>query len=49
MNLPDNDDSLSLQQSLGDDGGETTQKMTTAIDDQRLGGETHLDTFSLMR
>jgi len=46
---PDNDDSLSLQQSLGDDGGETTQKMTTAIDDQRLGGETHLDTFSLMR
>jgi len=42
---PDNNDSLSLQQSLGDDGGETTQEMTTAIDDQRFGGETHLDSL----
>ena len=40
--LPDNDDSLSLEKRLGDDGGETTKEMTAAIDDQRLGGETHL-------
>merc|ERR1712126_210652 len=39
---PDSDDSLSLEKRLGDDGGETTKEMTAAIDDQRLGGETHL-------
>jgi len=31
-----------LQESLGDDGGEATEQMTTTIDDQGLGGETHL-------
>jgi len=40
---PNNDDSLALEESLGDDGGETTQQMTTAIDNQRFGGKTHLD------
>jgi len=43
---PNNDDSLSLEKRLGDDGGETTEEMTAAIDDQRLGGETHLERLS---
>merc|ERR1719153_1598341 len=39
---PNDDDALALKESLGDDGGETAEQMTAAIDDQRLGGETHL-------
>lgn len=39
---PNDDDSLPLKESLGDDGGETAEQMTTAVNDQRLGGETHL-------
>ena len=41
-NSPNDDDSLPLKESLGDDGGETAEQMTTAVNDQRLGGETHL-------
>jgi len=41
---PDDDDSLSLQESLGDDGCEPTEEMAASIDDQRFGGESHLDT-----
>jgi len=39
---PNDDDALALKESLGDDGGETAEQMTAAVDDQRLGGETHL-------
>jgi len=40
---PDDDDSLPLEKSLGDDRGEATEEMAAAIDDQRFGGKTHLD------
>jgi len=40
---PDDDDSLSLKEGLGDDRGEATEQMTSAIDDQGFGGKTHLD------
>ena len=43
LNLPDDDDSLPLEKSLGDDRGEATEEMAAAIDDQRFGGKTHLD------
>lgn len=46
---PDDDDSLSLKESLGDDGGEAAEEVTAAIDDQRFVGETHLDIYSLTR
>jgi len=44
---PDDDYSLPLKKGLSDDGGEATKEMTASIDDQRFGGETHID--SLMR
>jgi len=42
---PNNDDSLALEQLLGDDGCQTAQKMTSTIDDERFGGETHLESL----
>lgn len=40
---PDDDDTLPLKEGFSDDGGETAEEMTAAIDDKRLGGKTHLD------
>jgi len=40
---PDNDDTLALEETFGDDRCKAAKEMTTAIDNQRFGGETHLD------